>query len=41
MSSPEDRDIEPFDWLGRFFGRGSGSRRSGGFFDFPDIFGGI
>ena len=41
MSSPEDRDIEPFDWLGRFFGRGSGSRRSGGFFDFPDIFGGF
>lgn len=38
MSSPEDRDIEPFDWFGRFFGRGSGSRRSGGFFGFPDIF---
>jgi HSP20 family protein len=25
----------------RFFGRGRGSRRSGGFFDFPDIFGGF
>jgi hypothetical protein len=21
MSSPEDRDKEPFDWFGRFFGR--------------------
>ena len=41
MSSPEDRDIEPFDWFGRFFGRGSGSRRSGGFFGFPDIFRGF
>ena len=41
MSSREDRDIEPFDWLGRFFGRGSGSRRSGGFFGFPDIFSGF
>jgi HSP20 family protein len=37
MSSPEDRDIQPFDWLGRFFGRGSGGRRSG----FPDIFRGF
>ena len=40
MSSPEDRDIQPFDWLSRFFG--SRSRRSGrwgeGFFGFPDIF---
>ncbi|HJT46986.1 MAG TPA: archaeal heat shock protein Hsp20 [Nitrososphaeraceae archaeon] len=45
MSSPEDRDIEPYDWLGRFFGRGSGggssSRRTGGFFGFPDIFRGF
>jgi HSP20 family protein len=40
MSSPEDRDIEPFDWFGRFFGRGS-SRRSVGFFDFPDVFRGF
>jgi HSP20 family protein len=40
MSSPEDRDIEPFDWFSRFFGRGS-SRRSGGFFGFPDIFRGF
>ena len=38
MSSPEDHDIEPFDWLDRFFG---GSRRSGGFFGFPDIFKGF
>ena len=38
MSSPEDRDIEPFDWLARFFG---GSRRSRGFFGFPDIFKGF
>ena len=41
MSSSEDRDIEPFDWLSRFFGRGSGSRRSGGFFGFPDFFSGF
>jgi HSP20 family protein len=41
MSSPEDRDIEPFDWFNRFFGSGSGSRRSGGFFGFPDIFRGF
>jgi HSP20 family protein len=41
MSSPEDRDIEPFDWFSRFFGSGSGSRRSGGFFGFPDIFRGF
>jgi HSP20 family protein len=43
MSSAEDRDMEPFDWFGRFFGRGSGgsSRRSGGFFGFPDIFRGF
>jgi len=44
MSSPEDRDIEPFDWFGRFFGRGSGSSsstRSGGFFGFPDVFSGF
>jgi HSP20 family protein len=40
MSSPEDRDIEPFDWFSRFFGRGS-SRRSGEFFGFPDIFRGF
>jgi HSP20 family protein len=40
MSSPEDRDIEPFDWLNRFFG--SGGRRGGeGFFGFPDIFRGF
>ena len=44
MSSPEDRDIEPFDWFSRFFG--SSSRRSGrwgggGFFGFPDIFRGF
>ena len=43
MSSPGDRDIEPYDWLGRFFGRGS--RRSGrwgeGLFGFPDIFRGF
>jgi HSP20 family protein len=38
MSSPEDHDIEPFDWLARIFG---GSRRSGGFFGFPDIFNGF
>jgi HSP20 family protein len=41
MSSPEDRDIEPFDWFNRFFGRGSGSRRRGGFFGFPDMFRGF
>jgi HSP20 family protein len=41
MSSPEDRDIEPFDWFNRFFGSGSGSRRSGGFFGFPDMFKGF
>jgi HSP20 family protein len=44
MSSPGDRDIEPYDWLGRFFGMGS-SRRSGrwgeGLFGFPDIFRGF
>ena len=40
MSSPEDRDIEPFDWFSKFFGSGS-SRRSGGFFGFPDIFRGF
>jgi hypothetical protein len=44
MSSSEDRGIEPFDWLNRFFGSG-GSRRSGrgggGFFGFPDIFRGF
>src|ERR1051325_9576926 len=38
MSSPEDHDIEPFDWLARFFGR---SRRSNGFFGFPDMFRGF
>ena len=42
MSSPEDHDIEPFDWLARFFG---GSRRSGrwgeGPFGFPDVFTGF
>jgi HSP20 family protein len=41
MNSPEDRDIEPFDWFNRFFG-GSSNRRNGrwggGFFGFPDIF---
>ena len=26
MSSPEDRDIEPFDWFSRFFGSGGSSR---------------
>jgi HSP20 family protein len=36
MSSPEDRDIEPFDWFSRFFG--SGRSRGGGF---PDIFRGF
>src|ERR671933_2404777 len=41
MSSLEDRNIEPFDWFSRFFGSGSGSRRSGGFFGFPDIFRGF
>ena len=42
MSSPEDRDIEPFDWFSRFFGSG-GSRRNDrwGFFGFPDIFRGF
>jgi HSP20 family protein len=40
MSSSEDRDIEPFDWFGRFFGRGS-SRRNGGFVAFPDFFRGF
>ena len=40
MSSPEDRDKEPFEWFGRFFGMGS-SRRSGGFFGFPDVFRGF
>ena len=44
MSSPEDRDIEPFDWFNRFFG--SGGRRTGkwggeGFFGFPDFFRGF
>jgi HSP20 family protein len=44
MSSPEDRDIEPFDWFRRFFG--SGGRPSGrwggeGFSGFPDIFRGF
>jgi HSP20 family protein len=37
MSSPEDHDIEPFDWLARFFGRS----RPAGFFGFPDIFKGF
>ena len=33
--APEDRDIEPFDWLNRFFGR----RASKGIgIGFPDIF---
>ena len=41
MSSPEDRDIEPFDWFSRFFGSGSSARRSGGLFGFPDIFRGF
>jgi HSP20 family protein len=41
MGSPEDRDIEPFDWFNRFFGRGSGSRRRGGFFGFPNMFRGF
>jgi HSP20 family protein len=46
MSSPEDRDIEPFDWFNRFFGSGMGSSRrsgrwGGGFFGFPDIFRGF
>jgi HSP20 family protein len=45
MSSPEDRDIEPFDWFSRFFGSSGSSRRSGrwggGFFGFPDIFRGF
>jgi hypothetical protein len=40
MSSPEDRDTEPFGWLSRCFA--SGGVRSGrirrGFFGFPDIF---
>ena len=27
MSSPEDSDKEPFDWFGRFFGRGNSRRR--------------
>jgi len=40
MSSPEDRDIEPFDWFSRFFGTG-GRRRGEGFFGFPDIFRGF
>ena len=39
MSSPEDHDIEPFDWLARIFG--GSSRRSGGFFGFPDVFKGF
>jgi HSP20 family protein len=38
MSSPEDRDIEPFDWFNRFFGSGSRGR---GFFGFPDVFRGF
>jgi HSP20 family protein len=41
MSSPEDRDIEPFDWYRRFFS-GMGGRRGfggGGFFD--DMFRGF
>jgi HSP20 family protein len=44
MSSPEDRDIEPFDWFNRFFGTGGrrSSRQGGeGFFGFPDIFRGF
>jgi HSP20 family protein len=43
MSSSEDRDIEPFDWLNRFFGGGSrrSGRGGGGFFGFPDIFRGF
>jgi HSP20 family protein len=41
MSSPEDRDIEPFNWFSRFFGSGGASRRSGGFFGFRDIFRGF
>ncbi len=36
MSSPEDRDLEPFNWLSRFFGRGSASRSG-----FPDFFNGF
>jgi HSP20 family protein len=40
MSSPEDRDIEPFDWFRRFFGSGGrpSGRLGGGFSGFPDIF---
>jgi HSP20 family protein len=38
MSSSEDRDIEPFDWLSRFFGSRQSRRGGGGFFGFPDIF---
>ena len=39
MSSSEDRDIEPFDWFNKFFGRAGSSRRGG--FGFPDIFRGF
>jgi len=36
MSNPESGDIEPFDWLNRFFG---GSRRNRGWgLSFPDVF---
>src|SRR5919204_1026025 len=35
MSSPEDRDIEPFDWFSRFFGSGRWGK------GFPDIFRGF
>ena len=42
MSSSEDRDIEPYDWLKIFFGGGRRSGgRGGGFFGFPDIFRGF
>jgi hypothetical protein len=42
MSSSEDRDIEPFDWLNRFFGGSRRSGRGGGeFFGFPYIFRGF
>ena len=41
MSSPEDRDIEPFDWFNRFFGGSRRSGRAGDFFGFPDIFRGF
>jgi HSP20 family protein len=38
MSYPDSGDIEPFDWLNRFFGGSRRNRGWGGGLSFPDIF---